>query len=303
MSLEIWSEDLNSEYLITDLERANALNNYFATSFSNASQHALLECSGNPIVFTELHLETAIRGLNLNSAPGADLIPMFFWSTIINEIAPYVVKLFNIFINTGYVPEDWKRALVFPLYKHTGTPNEISSYRPISLCCSLSKIFEKILLSFITETIDATGLLSDSQHGFRKGHSTISNLLLTYDYVIKRLDNGEAVDVIYLDFSKAFDKISHALLITKLAQQKFSPLIVNWIRNFLTNRWQSVAINGILSNLVQIPSGVPQGSLLGPVLFLLYLNDIFALKISSNLIAFADDTKLFGAVSKEKLRE
>ena len=290
---------VNGVYFFSDLERANALNDYFATSFSKPSNHPIFQQTGPPIIFTEGNLEAALARLNSNSSPGPDKIPMFFWVNIRKTIGPHLLKLFNIFINSGFVPLEWRKALVFPLYKNTGKPYELSSYRPISLCCSLSKIFEKMLLLLIQDDIERRALISDSQHGFRKRHSTVTNLLLTYDYVLECLDRNQPVDVIYLDFRKAFDKISHELLLRKLFQLKFAPSIVNWISSFLTDRTQSVIINGLASQPVSVPSGVPQGSLIGPLLFVLYLNDLFNVRIKSKLIAYADDTKLFGAVSKD----
>ena len=187
-----------------------------------------------------------------------------------------------------------------PLFKNAGKPHQISSYRPISLCCSLSKIFEKLLLFQIEDHSRSMNLLSAHQHGFRKSYSTVTNLLSTYDFVGKHLDNHDSVDVIYLDFRKAFDKLSHKLLITKLSNMKFSNTILNWLSNFLSDRTQAVVINGSISNPIRVASGVPQGSLLGPILFLLYLNDIFELKLNANLIAFADDTKIYDVVSQLK---
>ena len=153
------------------------------------------------------------------------------------------------------------------------------------------------IFPYYCHIIIGRGLLSHNQHGFRANKSTISNLMTTYDYVTKQVDSNASVDVILLDLAKAFDSVNHTLLIKKLLELKMPNYLIKWINTFLSNRRQFVCVNRFKSKVLTVNSGVPQGTLLGPILFSLFINDIFSLPIHNELIAFADDTKLFGQVS------
>ena len=168
----------------------------------------------------------------------------------------------------------------------------INSYRPISVTNNVSRIFEKIIANRLTEYLENNNLLSPNQHGFRKNKSTLSNLVDTYDYVTTQLEMKNSVDIIYLDFEKAFDKVDKILLINKLLSMKIPSYLILWIDRFLTDRTQYVKIRNSVSSTCDVPSGVPQGSVIGPLLFTIYINDLLSDSFNGKIISFADDTKL-----------
>ena len=172
------------------------------------------------------------------------------------------------------IPASWKEAFITPIYKRKGEKSDPSQYRPISLTSQIIKLLERILRVYIIEYLEANDSLPDSQHGFRPNRSTVSQLLEQYERIIEALSNKSNIDIIMLDYSKAFDKINHSILLFKLKKLGISGQIAKWIGNFLLNRTQRVVINGHLSTPSTVISGVPQGTILGPVLFLIYIADI-----------------------------
>ncbi|XP_065664351.1 uncharacterized protein LOC136086037 [Hydra vulgaris] len=192
---------------------------------------------------------------------------------------------------TSTLPQIWKDADIIPISKK-GDKKLVTNYRPISLTCTIVKIFEKIIQKHIFIHLLKNNLLTPSQHGFYPGRSCETNLLTVINTSTLNLDKGLPVDNIYLDFEKAFDKVPPDYLLLKLKAYGINGSILSWIRNFLTNRRQRVMINGNYSDWVSVKSGVPQGSVLSALLFIIYVNDIPNI-ITSNAALFADDTKIF----------
>ena len=174
-----------------------------------------------------------------------------------------------------------------------------SNYRPVSLTSHIVKIFERVVRKKLVDHFESNNLLSDHQHGFRKGHSCLTQLLHHFDEVLLNCMDGSDTDCIYLDYAKAFDKVDHGLLIKKLENYGVNPKMVDWIKSFLSGRTQEVAVNGVLSSAALILSGVPQGTVLGPILFLVFINDITSCICSSTLRCFADDTRMMRRISRE----
>ena len=184
-----------------------------------------------------------------------------------------------------------KEANIIPLFKK-GSRNKSVNYRPVSLTSVICKLLETIIRDHMMDFLVKHKLINPSQHGFLKARSCLTNLLCFFEEITKWVDEGSPVDVIYLDFQKAFDKVPHQRLILKLKSHGMGNSIINWIEQWLTDRRQRVVVDGEVSNWKSVLSGVPQGSVLGPILFLVYINDLEE-GVIGKILKFADDTKLF----------
>ena len=202
-----------------------------------------------------------------------------------------LTALFNRSLSTGELPEDWKLGNISPVFKK-GSKGAVENYRPIS--SQVSKILESIIrdevMSFFLEIL--LGKLSDAQHGFVPGRSCTSQLLLAMEEWTKCLDEGVPLDICYLDFKKAFDSVAHERLLIALNALGIRGMLLDWIRGFLTGRKQRVVLEGTASDWTQVKSGVPQGSVLGPILFIAAVQSM-PMNVDSPILIYADDTKVF----------
>ncbi len=207
------------------------------------------------------------------------------------QFSTTLAHVFNMSLQEGIVPLEWKEANN-PLFKK-GSRNKSVNYRQVSLTSVICKLLETITRDHMMDFLFKHKLINPSQHGFLKARSCLTNLLCFLEKIItKWVDDGSPEDVIYLDFQKAFDKVSHQRIILKLESHGMGNSIVNWIEQWLTDRRQRVIVDGEVSSWKSVLSGVPQGSVLGPILFLVYINDLEE-GVTGNILKFADDTKLF----------
>ena len=203
-------------------------------------------------------------------------------------IAPIVTAIFQKSLDTGKIPSDWKKAQVCPLFKK-GNKQDPANYRPISLTCILCKTMEHIISSSLTKHFNQNNILYDLQHGFRDRRSCETQLLQLTEDLARNMTEGKQTDLILLAFSKAFDKVNHLKLLYKLQVHGVQGKTLGWIESFLVGRSPTVVLDGESSDELPVLSGVPQGSVLGPILFLLYINDLPE-NVQSQVRLFADDS-------------
>ena len=240
-----------------------------------------------------------IRSLKTKSSCGDDGLSVKLLKSIETEICSSVTLIINQSIITGIFPDRLKIAKVIPILK-TGDDTMIENYRPISILPAISKILEKNMFNQLYNYFNTNKLFSKSQYGFRENHSTQYAALELIDRIISSMDTGEIPFNIYIDLSKAFDTLDHSILVKKLDYCGVKDTALDLCRDYLENRKQYVQIDTYKSDTTTITTGVPQGSILGPLLFIIYLNDISKFSTLFNTITYADDTTLMGNLSKFK---
>ena len=232
----------------------------------------------------------AIKDLRSDCSTGYDNIPAKFIKPVADYLASPMTNIINHCINTSSVPSEWKTSRICPVPK-IKNPQSISDYRPISILPILSKVFERVILQQLTEIIEGEMIYDQQQSGFRKGHSTTTILLKLKDDIVKAMKKGEVTLAILADFSKAFDTVDYRTLLAELHAIGFSEKLLYLFKDYLSNRHQLVQIDDKTSEMLQVNFGVPQGSILGPVLFNLYVRTISS-NGRSNYLLYADDTTM-----------
>ena len=292
----------NGELVTEKSEMCNILNNYFGSVFTNEDNLGELppitqlfdgQALDKIVIDSEI-VYTKLRNLKPDKAPGIDGLASQLLIETSEEICYPLSKIYEKSLMTGCIPVDWKLSNVTPIYKG-GKRSEPGNYRPVSLTPHVCKVLESILKDSMLEHLIENDMLKGSQHGFVSKRSCFTNLLSFFEKVNGWVDEGEAVDVIYLDFRKAFDTVPHKRLMQKIKACGISGLVYDWIESWLVGRRQRVTLGANQSDWVEVISGVPQGSVLGPLFFLIFINDIDE-DLINLILKFADDTKLFGKV-------
>ena len=247
-------------------------------------------------IFFDAVLETdvldLVKNLASKNSAGHDGISNSCLKQIIPDIVKPLTHIFNLSLCSGVVPQKMKLAKVVPIFKK-GDALLVNNYRPISLLTSLSKILEKLVYSRTIKFLLDKNVFSDSQFGFREKHSTSHAILNFLDNVARATDNHLHTIGILLDFSKAFDTINHEILLRKLHHYGIRGVALKWFESYLYNRQQFVCINNFNSSTKSLACGVPQGSILGPLLFIIYINDFRNSSKLLSFLLFADDSNIF----------
>ena len=284
----------------SDEEKAEALNNQFSSVFTKEdttdtqdaelnNQHTL-----STLTITEERIQKKLSKMRTDKSPGPDGVHPLILKNLADILSKPLAKIFNNSVQSGLVPTEWKQGVVTAIYKK-GEKCLPANYRAITLTSVICKLLEEFITEYIKQHLITSNRNDKSQHGFTSKKSTVTNLIAALNIWTESLSHGLPVDIIYLDFEKAFDKVPHERLLSQLTRYGVTGNLHSWIRDYLHNRTQKVRVNGSFSSTAPVLSGVPQGSVLGPALFLVFVAD--ASQIIKNFISlYADDTKLFSYI-------
>ena len=305
---------MNGNYISDPVQIANEFNLYFtkigpelANKIDIPEGHSFVDylnipiyCkfSFTPITITEVL--NVINGLKTKASRGVDMISNKLLKLVKNEISETLTIIINQSIKHGIFPKPLKIAKVVPLFKKDQN-FLFNNYRPVSILSSISKVFEKVMFKQMYKYFNDNNLLFESQYGFRAKHSTELAAVELLDKLYHELDNGETPISIFLDLSKAFDTIDHSILKYKLKHYGFDDMSIKLMENYLTDRYQYVEFKNIKSELLNLTTGVPQGSILGPLLFIIYSNDLHRINSFFRPIMYADDTTLSATLNSFKI--
>lgn len=289
--------DNEGNTLDTDASRADLLAKTFAANFSDGSLPDFDQCVESNLSCENHEVFDLLMKLDEHKAPGPDGLHPLILKRLATYIAKPLAQLFTASLQTGSLPSDWKAAIIKAFYK-SGDKHDPKNYRPVSLTSVVGKLMEKWIKKLISTHVDTNSLIPVSQHGFVRNKSCITNLMIAREEWTRIVDSGSPVDAIFVDFSKAFDKVDHGTLTQILQLHQFDPILIRWIVNFLQNRYFYVRVNGSLSERVEVKSGVPQGTVLGPVLFNIFVSQIPS-RLQSSCLFFADDFKLWLAINSD----
>ena len=293
--------DKHGNLISEDSEKAALFNAYFAAvgtvddgRVPVCDPVASSTCVIENVVFTTKQLKVAMGKLKNNLSSGPDGLPPLLFKHLAHCLAEPLALIFNQLLSAAYVPTDWKKAIITPVFKK-GVAGCVSNYRPISLTCVPSKLMERVLAQQIYEHMVKNNILHHAQHGFCKGKSTATNLLEALNDWTLAIQDRHSVTVAYIDFSKAFDTVCHKKLFVRLASYGIGGNLLEWLCQFFCARSHQTRVGSSLSSSAELLSGVVQGSGIGPLMFLLFINELAELLESMGITVklFADDIKAY----------
>ena len=255
------------------------------------SEHQKVESTMDPLDLKVEDVRQTLQSLDSSSAAGVDNLHPMLLKSCAKELAYPLFKVFLLSLQQSQLPTEWKQSVVVPIFKK-GSRYIPLNYRPVCLTSVACKCLERVIAKNLYMYLEDHNILSEHQFGFRAGRSTMDQMILVYNDITLWLDQGCAVDLVLFDFSKAFDVVSHHILLEKLQELGINTDLISWIESFLIGRSMAVALDGVCSDSHPVRSGIPQGSVLGPVLFLLYVNHI-ASKLTCCYKIFADNLKIY----------
>lgn len=281
------AELLNENFVnVSSNVPSNSLTNFVTPSANCNNQNSFFLIPSSPV-----EVSSVIKDLNNKKGVGWDGISTAVLKNCDPSLSHLISQSFNQCLEVGYYPKELKIALVIPIFKK-GDASMMNNYRPISVLPILNKVFEKLIYKRILKYLEKINFFFKRQYGFRAFSSTIGCAIDLLDYIYREIDSSKVVTSVFLDLSKAFDMVYHQLLLLKLDGYGIRGVANDFFRSYLTERSQYVSVGGAESGLLQVSRGVPQGSVLGPLLFLIYMNDISSLQLKAELFLFADDTVL-----------
>ena len=289
----------------TDSEKAQALSDQYQSVFTTDNNilptcdHSMPSNSFCNIKLEDEDVLSSIREQNVTNSCGVDNIASIFVKKMTCFLIYPLKTIFQKSLDTGVVPKDWRDGIIVPIYKKNRKPNLPSSYRPICLTSVIAKILERIIKKYLIAYLMCNNLISNSQHGFLENRSTLTNLLEIINDWTKFLDNYSKVDAIYIDLAKAFDSICHTKMMHKLKLIGIGGKLFDWFQSFLCQRSQAVRVGEAFSPRILVESGVGQGTILGPLIFILYMDEVNDLNLSSKISLYADDAKIYRNVNTE----
>ncbi|KAK3101568.1 hypothetical protein FSP39_004535 [Pinctada imbricata] len=291
--------DSDDKIIDDQTKKANLLNNYFTSVFTKEDLDNIpifddrnFNTELVDISFNDEEIEKLFEKLDPKKSQGIDELHPKLLKETAATISKPISQLFKLSFEQSQLPTDWKNANITAIHKK-GDKDLPSNYRPISLTSIVCKTMEKLIRDEIVRHMETNNLFTKHQYGFRKGYSCATQLIGVIDEWTRLLDNRDEIDVIYLDFQKAFDTVPHARLLNKLYAYGIRGKVHAWLKEYLNQRKQRVILNGEKSGWAEVTSGIPQGTVLGPILFLIYINDLPEV-VTNAVKLFADDTKLYG---------
>ena len=303
---EIGPFKLNNKYIYDKNEICNLLKIEFTSQFNNKSNEEnnqiFNECNNDDlsdINFGKKDIEEAIKNIDENSSAGPDGIPALFLKKTKESLSKPLTILLRKSLDEGKIPNIYKLAYITPIHKG-GSKQDPAQYRPVSLTSHIMKIFERVLKKHILKHLVDNNKFNKGQHGFVPGRSTQTQLLSHLNDIFEAYMEGKRLDSVFLDFAKAFDKVDHQILLEKVRKHKISGKIGRWIQEFLKDRKFRVVANGNKSEEEEVTSGVPQGTVLAAILFVIMISDIDDNVKHSIVRSFADDTRVNKKISKEE---